>query len=92
MSRCRSCEADIVWVSMDGSGKKAPMNLPASPDGNIKLTGLQGRVLKPAERAEAIAAAEPLYLSHFATCPNSKEHRKPVDAHDSLFQSLRDRR
>lgn len=78
-SRCKSCYAAILWVEMAASGKKNPLD--AKPDalhGNITVTeNGKGIVLK----GEALEAARrdgmDLYISHFASCPNRLQHRKP---------------
>lgn len=58
-TRCRSCEALIVWFKT-ASGKRMPVD---------------------AETTQPIDAEHQLDLSrhrsHFATCPNSAQHRRP---------------
>ena len=68
---CRSCKKPIVWVQMAKSGKKNPLDATPSPEGTIAIgaDGL-GYMVTGEDRTP------PLYLSHFATCPNSQQHRK----------------
>ena len=69
MARCKSCEAEIMWVRMlkaDGSRGKA-MPLDAEHDG-IRLV----RFGKNGDLCKAVR----VYKSHFATCPYAKEHRE----------------
>lgn len=72
MSRCRSCNAEIVWAITE-NGKRMPFDAePAErPTGLFKLVNDGPDVL-----ARSVAG-EPVYLSHFVTCPNADEHRRP---------------
>jgi hypothetical protein len=50
------------------SGKRLPLDLEPRADGNVRVSADQNvaEVLGPLER---MAAGEPLFVSHFATCP-----------------------
>jgi hypothetical protein len=79
MSRCRSCQAEIVWAVTD-TGKRMPLDAePVSaahrPSGLFVLDEGGEHPL-----AFTLAAGQPLYRSHFATCPNADQHRKPRGA------------
>ena len=74
MSKCKSCKASIIWVSLknkQGEYHPHPINvkpvkgiiLEAQTSANMHVKGL------PAFMAD-------VYTSHFATCPNAAEHRK----------------
>lgn len=72
MARCRSCDAEVIWVRMQGTGKFNPLDKAKRADGNVRITGrvrgtLQARVVKPGEGE---------YVSHFATCANAASHRR----------------
>lgn len=67
-STCRSCGAPIVWVVMFPSGKRMPLD--AKP-----ISGLIR--VEPGSPPTGHAYGEQRYLSHFATCPNAAQHRKP---------------
>lgn len=79
MTKCRSCGATIEWVrTVDGNSM--PIDWPHSPVGNLRREAWPSNiklptvyVLTPLE--VAAAKGEPLYLSHFATCPNAQAHR-----------------
>ena len=77
MSRCRSCNALIEWVTMEGSGKSNPLDPEPVENGNVEIYAegdkLMGRVVT--DTADRLFSP-PLHLSHFATCPNAQEHRK----------------
>jgi hypothetical protein len=61
MSNCKSCGAAIFWVE-SANGKRMPLD--AAPEKRIVIDGGIGRVVDT-------------YTSHFSTCPNAAEHRKP---------------
>jgi ABC-type polysaccharide/polyol phosphate transport system ATPase subunit len=67
---CRSCSAKIVWAFTE-NGKAIPIDCQKDLTGNIKIEAREGR-------AVAIVGANGSghYVSHFATCPNAKPHRK----------------
>jgi hypothetical protein len=71
ISRCRSCNAAIIWAKTE-SGKTMPLDAePAGrPSGVFRIEYRNGY-------AHAISVAgEPVYVSHFATCPNAAQHRR----------------
>lgn len=87
MPKCKKCPAEVLWVRMARSGKRAPLN--AEPDkerGNVLITtGVDADIFK-CDEGEAIALAgdalteeralnRDLYLSHFATCPAAEAFR-----------------
>lgn len=81
IARCRSCRAEIVWA-MTGLGRKMPVNVESSRDGNVLVEiGHDGGVpratvfvpggLSPHPRPGTLQTR-----SHFATCPDANRHRK----------------
>lgn len=78
--QCRSCGADMVWV-VTRKGKKMPLDPKPDPDGGFVYDGDTddgtpkvrfipegpGRALHEGDR----------YTSHFSTCPNADERRRP---------------
>jgi hypothetical protein len=83
ISQCDSCHADVIRaVTVNGVGM--PVNAEPNPEkGNLVLLRTQGRPLVLALsnlNAQAREAAKrenvPLFLSHFATCPDSEQWRK----------------
>ena len=90
LSRCRSCDAPIVWV-ITQKGKRMPVDaepVVASRGFRIDETlldeaqqGFNDEDLRPGKDLLATFTAEPakderLYQSHFATCDDSPEWRK----------------
>jgi hypothetical protein len=80
MAECKSCHAPITWVVSAATGKRMPLDVEPTPDGNISLD-MAGML--PAAHVHAgeklLAMRElgrDLYLSHFVTCPQAGEHRK----------------
>lgn len=76
---CRSCGAPILWAKGDSNaGKANPIDPEPVENGNIALTfpqhayeELRARYLRKGD-----VRTPPLYVSHFATCPNAKGHRR----------------
>ena len=81
MSQCRSCKAEILWVTMEKSLKKNPLDPEPVPNGNIVIMTVSGseRTARGVGAREAKLLAEagtPLYVSHFVSCRDSKIFRK----------------
>lgn len=86
-SRCRSCDAPIVWTITE-HGKKMPVDLePVDRSTGHGLFVLRPRYLRQrrgddAPKAIAVTLGffdghdEPAYVSHFATCPHADQHRR----------------
>lgn len=78
-AKCRSCHAPIAWVTMAGSNKANPLDPEPSPKGNILVAANYTAQAMPVNECDRLRAeGYSLYLSHFATCVNSKSHRKPA--------------
>ena len=83
-SKCRSCGAEVLWVEWKRSGKRMPID--AKP-AERRMAGMVVVDHRPADNkliAEKFDGANPehakrprVYESHFATCPNPEQHRKP---------------
>ena len=68
MTICKSCGAEIFWRNTP-SGRAIPIDIQKRIlGGNIILIGL--------ESCEVVGPGAGEYVSHFATCPNAKKHRK----------------
>ena len=71
MSKCKSCKAPIIWVSLKNKqGEYSPHPINVKPVKGIILTSANMHV----KGLSAVMAD--VYTSHFATCPNAAEHRK----------------
>ena len=80
--KCRSCGAEIVWVTMQGSGKKMPCDaelIHAVEDKDSKTSFvLPGGIVKrgragrhPNGEADFVG-----YRSHFESCPDAERFRR----------------
>lgn len=70
---CRSCGAPVVW-GVTEKGRRMPLDAEPVAWGNIELDEESGRL-------RVLAGDEPRlsgkrYISHFATCPEAKAHRR----------------
>ena len=74
MSVCKSCGAEILWVKTE-SGKAMPLD--AKPVDGTKVDGTC-IVDHGVAKFGAIDCPRdtPQFVSHFATCPNAKKHRR----------------
>lgn len=73
MKKCRSCDAPIIWA-LTPSGRKVPLDAEPSPEGNLRVYDINNPTvayLRPTDREAAKAGGQPLYISHFATCPQA---------------------
>lgn len=90
LSRCRTCDAPIVWT-ITSNGKRMPIDAEpvVAPRGfrideellDEAQQGFNDDELRPGKELVATFTATPapgekLYLSHFATCPDADEHRR----------------
>lgn len=79
MSRCRSCDAEIFWVTTE-AGKSMPLDALPKLDGNVMLHRQSGKavatVLAGLFLAEARDSGRVLYMPHHATCPQGQAWRK----------------
>lgn len=65
---CRSCKARIRWVKTE-HGKQMPVDAEPVAGGNIELHDGVARIVSPNPLVRR-------YISHFATCPDARSHRK----------------
>lgn len=70
MARCQSCGAEIRWAETPG-GKWIPLDAEPVSDGNVVVRETDG-----VPEAVVVAKTAGRYVSHFATCPNAKGHRR----------------
>lgn len=87
MSKCKSCGAPIEWAAWAVSGKAVPLDVEpdrafwervdagVAPDLRGKLVVIAGKVWHATETD--VRLRRPLRVSHFATCPDAAEHRRP---------------
>lgn len=74
---CKSCGAKIFFAKTP-AGKPIPVDLVPAEKGNLIVRRVQaGLVAVPLRRAGALAADEVAHVSHFATCAQADQWRKP---------------
>ena len=68
----------MIWLRIRPAGRSMPIDAEPAPDGNVSanLTAGTGVVLSGALLEAVRSTDEPLYLSHFATCPHAGEWRR----------------
>ena len=88
--KCASCPAPILWAqSLDDEGrriwdeerkrfKSMPVDWEPVPTGNVVVWDRPGEgfVCRVLKKGETPPAGARLRTSHFATCPNAKQHRR----------------
>ncbi len=74
MTRCKSCGAPVLWCKVTNSDRRMPVDPEPSSRGNVRVVNGFATVLGALE--VHAADAEPLYLSHFVTCPQAAKHRR----------------
>jgi hypothetical protein len=79
-SKCRSCQAPIVWSRTLSNNKTMPIDAVTDPAGRFVVArvdqdenGKQTPIVRSLGRDEDWHGAR--FTSHFATCPNSDQHR-----------------
>ncbi len=89
MAECRSCKAKIIFAKTS-NGNFIPLDAEPSQNGTMAVVGGLASYVPKDRIEEVTASGVKLYESHFATCPNSKQHRKqkgkkvpPVDGADA---------
>ena len=71
MSKCRNCNAEIMWRKNEKSRQLAPIDAVPSDQGNVQLIGDdEYRVLNSTEAWAARTEGSPLHINHFQTCTN----------------------
>jgi hypothetical protein len=67
-----------VWWAITTAGKRMPMDPAPTDAGNMIIVDRDqpAPIVKALRPREAVAPDVPRYVSHFATCPNSRAHRR----------------
>lgn len=77
MSKCKSCGAEILFMKTE-LGKWMPLDPEPTYEGNVMINRAEDTcsVVTDFKLLESLRGR--LYLSHFKSCPNADEHRRPV--------------
>lgn len=79
-AKCKSCGAAIFWTKHKLSGRRNPVDAEPSPGGNLWLTKTAtGELLNESAPADGDKRRN-RWVSHFATCPDAKKHRRSAPA------------
>jgi hypothetical protein len=71
--RCSSCERPIIWAKTD-TGKWMPLDYDPDEGGNVFFfLDFTCKVGRQTDQTPQFATR---HFSHFATCPNAKDHRR----------------
>lgn len=89
-SACRSCKAPIRWAETD-AGKAIPIDPEPVPTGNLVMThvtvGGPVRVryvrVRYVRKGEQLSPEAPRYVTHFVSCPERDQWRKPKEKESS---------
>jgi hypothetical protein len=76
---CKSCGALIRYVRSAKSEAFMPVDAEPNPAGSIRLNADGRAAVIPKKERQAgglFDAAGDVYMSHFGTCPNAKEHSR----------------
>ncbi len=71
-AECRSCGEPVIWTTTS-KGKRMPVDAEPSSEGTFDLQE-DGDTVNAAWAPKG--SSPDLHLSHFSTCPQSKEWRK----------------
>lgn len=72
--RCGSCGAPVTWAKT-AAGKVIPLDPEPVANGNVLLR--DGVAIVFGAKSGAPPAGERRYKSHFATCAQAAQHRRP---------------
>jgi hypothetical protein len=77
VNRCRSCQAEVVWVITE-RGRRMPLDAEPRYDGNVVIqVDAEGQeVGHYLRRGDVLKPGTPRYVSHFSTCPDAERHRR----------------
>lgn len=73
-ANCRSCGRAIIWVTTP-DGKTMPVDARPTPIYVLRNEDERVQAYRVVEQYPSLAA-ERLYISHFASCPNSGSHSR----------------
>lgn len=74
-AKCKTCGAPILWTKTK-AGKPMPVDAESVPDGNVYVVRV-GVALHSFSKADVGLQQATRHTSHFATCADAAERRKP---------------
>lgn len=86
MTPCKSCGALMIWARSSKSGANVPLDarpVTGQEDERVRpwttvfsRETVAGNEVCTPGHYDAVYTQGPVYVNHFATCPNAKEHRR----------------
>ena len=82
VATCRSCGKSIMWAKTDG-GSNIPLDAEYVLDTGqvpVPVSGwfvIDGATVHRVKKGTTLPPGSRRHVSHFATCPNAAQHRKP---------------
>ncbi len=78
MNRCRSCHAPVRWA-VTANGKRIPVDADPMAEGGNLLLSLDDPPTATVVDPGALMLVDDgkRFVSHFVTCPDADEHRRP---------------
>ena len=73
-SKCRTCQADILWCEHEDTRRLSPIDLDPHEEGTIRLLPPRPGQTTPRYRIDRSARVR--RRPHFATCPDANHHRR----------------
>jgi hypothetical protein len=74
---CGSCGAPMRWGITTATGARMPLDPEPSQEGSVWIRpDGKLRALDAVERVRALEAGEPLYVTHWETCPAAERPRR----------------
>lgn len=70
---CRSCNAEVVWLVHERTGKRAPIDAAPADGGNVAVD-LEAGTYRIVRKRDELAAGG-LHTNHFATCEQAARWR-----------------
>jgi hypothetical protein len=74
VSKCRSCDAEIIWA-ITSAGKRMPVDLLEDENGNVELITVD-TVPKAIVHAQPPMEPANLHMAHFVTCPHADRWKR----------------
>lgn len=75
---CRSCRESVIWCLTE-QGKRMPVDVEPVPHGNLTLSDARPTPVATVVSKSGREPGRRLYISHFATCPKSNQHRRKAN-------------
>jgi hypothetical protein len=72
VATCDRCGAEVLWVVMEDTGKKMPIDVVPADNGTVVILGATARVLTKAQREKFANGGRRFYRPHFGCKPTAR--------------------